>query len=251
MPFRKAKTWRRRKKKSGTYVRVKKNRNPKLPKTLVPNVYYFNRSQVFDVSLGTLSSESPQGVFWQYVDGGTPGGDGRVAAVAQFSFNLQQLTDWTEFANLFTFYKIPAVSFKVYLSTGIGGGTVRDNSQCIVYTMPYSVPLAPADLAGQTKEENFLCSQIFRRALLMNDNTTKPNISMYMKLKQAGELYDSSTSTPYMQHPKWIPFDAGNNPQTVPHYGALQRIQTVNNSSLPGVNFKCIVKYYIMCKRVR
>lgn len=242
--------------KKKTYILKKKKqwkkRNPKLPKSLYPNVYYFNRSQVFDVNLGTLNTESPQGVFWNYVSSAE--GDGRECAVAQLKFNLQQVNDWTEFANLFTFYKIPAVSFKAYASTGLGGGTTRDNSQAIVYTMPYSVPIdrtTTTDLIAQTKEENFLTAQVCKKKMLLNDNTTKPNINMYMKLRQAVEKYDTSVNVPFMIKPKWIPFDAGADPQLVDHYGLLQRIQSINNSGLPAVQLKVVVKYYLMCKRVR
>ena len=243
------------KNKKSYIVRKKKHwkkRNPKIPKHIYPNVYYFNRSQVFDVNLGELDDETPQGVFWNYAS--TAVGDGRAAAVAQLSFNLQQLTDWTEFKNLFTFFKIPAVSFKVYCSTGLGGGTTRDNSQCIVYTMPYSVPLdmtTTADLITQTKEENFLTSQVCKKKLLLNDDTAKPNISMYMKLRQAIEKYDTSVNVPIMIKPKWIPFDAGQDPQLTNHYGLLQRIQSINNSGLPAIQMKVVVKYYLMMKRVR
>lgn len=230
----------------------KKRKNPKIPKSIYPNVYYFNRSQVFNVSLGELSTESPQGVFWNYVSDAE--GDGVKCAVAQLAFNLQQCSDWSDFQRLFTFYKIPAVSFKVYPSTGIGGGTVRDNSQLIVYTMPYGVPIdrtTTAELITQTTEEKFLCAQVCKKKLLLNDDTAKPSINMYMKLRQAAEKYDTAINVPFMIKPKWIPFDAGNNPQQVNHYGLLQRIQCINNSSLPPVNLKIVVKYYLMMKRVR
>lgn len=238
--------------------KMRKKRNAKLPKSLFPNVYYFNRSQVFNVNLGTLTDTQPQGLFWNYVDENTGGGDGRRAAVAQLKFNLQQVTDWVDFQRLFTYFKIPAVSFKVYCSTGIGGGSTRDNSQCLVYTMPYAVPIddssppiPPTELVAQTREEKFLCSQVCRKKLLLNNDTAKPNINMFMKLKQAGETYDTSVNVPFMMRPKWIPFDAGADPQLTQHYGLLQRIQPVNDTSLPNVSMKCVVKYYIMCKRVR
>lgn len=211
-------------------------------KQMVPHKYFFTRSQVFDVNFATLDETSPQGLFFNYSTD-----DGRQAVVAQYRFKLSDVTDWTEFSNLFYSYKIPAISMKIYPSCGIGGGSTRDNSQMIMYTMPADRVFT--DIAAATHEEDFLVSQVCQKRLLLNNDTAKP-VSFYMKLKQSFDI-DDGQGRQAMIKPKWIPFTQGLNPQDVYHYGVMQRIQPINNSSLPNVQCKLVIKYYIACKQVR
>ncbi len=229
--------------KNRAYVRKRRYKS-KVPRHLVPKTYYFNRSQVFDLNLSTLSEITPQAGFFNFSND-----DGRDACVAQYRFKLSDVPDWTEFENLFTFYKIPAVSLKMYPSCGIGGGSSRDNSQCIIYTMNHDGRFGP--LATATHEEDFLMSQVCQKRLLLSNNTATL-ITFYQKLKQAIDSDHPGGSTiSIMQSPKWIPFGTTNNPQDVYHYGCTQRMQPINNLSLPNVQIKLVIKYYIMCRQVR
>ena len=220
----------------------KKGRHFKRFRPLIPKVYYFTRSQVFNVDLATLFDTTPQAGFFNY-----SGTHPTPACVAQYRFKLSDLTDWTEFHALFTSYKIPAVSVKIYPSCGIGGGTTRDNGQCMVYTMPS--PQVYSSIATTTEEEDFLVSQCCKKQLLLNNQTAKP-LTFYMKTRQAIDA-NLSSGNQVMIKPKWIPFDGPNQPEGLYHYGITQRIQPINNSSLPNVSLKIVIKYYIMCKQVR
>lgn len=220
----------------------RKGRQFKRFRPLLPKVYYFTRSQVFDINLGTLFDVTPQAGFFNY-----SGTHPSPACVAQYRFKLSDVVDWTEFSNLFMSYKIPAVSVKMYPSCGIGGGSTRENSQCIVYTMPS--PWVYGAIATETEEEDFLTSQCCKKRLLLNNQTAEP-LSFYMKTKQSVDI-DLSSGKQAMIRPRWIPFTGPNNPQNTYHYGITQRIQPINNSSLPNVSMKIVIKYYIMCKQVR
>lgn len=234
-------------KKRATYKRRYRHRR-KLArlKSIIPSEYYFTRSQVFDLNINTIDSVSPQAVFYNFNNA-----DGRNAIVAQYKFQLSQVTDWSEFSNLFAMYKIPAVSMKIYPSCGIGGGNTRDNSQMIIYTMPTAHLMGGQGGASSVvKEENFLVSQVCQKRLLLNNNTAHP-ISFYMKTKQA---VTDDTATPQvhkMVHPQWIPFNR-TGAESADHWGVTQRWQSINNSvTMPNVQCKIIVKYYIACKQVR
>ena len=110
--------------------RYRHKRKLKRYKSLIPKVYYFTRSTVQLVNLNIIDVETPQ-FFYNYSNH-----DGHAAAVAQMRFKLSDVPDWTDFNSLFSMYKINAVSMKMYPSCGVGGGSTRDNSQCMVYTMP-------------------------------------------------------------------------------------------------------------------
>lgn len=243
-------------KRKRNYVRRYRHRRKlRRTKSLIPSVYYFTRSQVFNVDFSTLATTTPQGNFYNYhID--TERTPNTYSAVAQFRFSLNQVTDWTEFSNLFSMYKIPAVSLKLYPSCGLGGGNTRDNSQMIVYTMPSAHIFSnQGGATSAVNEEDFLTSQVCKKQLLLNNNSAHP-LTFYMKTRQAIDSTWGGTTQPLMVKPKWIPFynhgqPTEDLPETVPHYGVTQRIQPVNNTTLPNVTMKCVVKYYIMCKQVR
>lgn len=223
-----------------------KNTLAKRTRTLVPSIYHFTRSQVFDVDLATLNSVTPQGVFFNYNNQ-----DGRNCVIAQYRFSIGQIPDYAHFSNLFKFYKLNAVQVKIYPSCGIGGGIGRDNSQMIIYTMPIQAPFDPQTSAS-VSEEAFLKSQICSKKLLLNNNTAVGH-TWYQKLRIVMDSSANALSEQAMVRPKWIPFTLNSaTEQDIPHYGLQQRWQSVNNgTNLPPIQAKVVCKYYFSMKQVR
>lgn len=252
------KTFYKRKKKYG-YKGKNYNQKRKIVKLnrTIPNVYHFNRSTTWSFNLATLSEAANHDTYYG------PGfrfykGDATdpQSAVCQYQFNMADLPDSDDFLHLFKYYKINGVSLKWYFSTGIGGGTTRDNGQMIMYTMPTGIRM---DHTSQDMTElRLLQSQVLKKRLCLNDSGKPENY--YMKVKQSRDTTDlQGNLRNVMVKPGWIQFDREsiNNPgnitiqNRVPHYGITQRLQCVNGLSFPNIEIKIIAKYYFSCKQVR
>ena len=210
------------------------------PKAFSPGIFSFKRSytEVVDLTAGT-------GQGWTVSTETDNQGIGKT-----FVFSLSDLTDRTDFTNLFKYYRIKAVRVQMYFSNNI---TSQDepsrfpNSQLMVYTDINQNGVT----TGSDSIANYLDSQTAKKKVALT--TDRRPIDMLMKVKQANEIYQSSTNTDYgLISPQWI---ASAEPGT-PHYGMNMFIGRVDGDGLSAgftntqyVRF--IYTYYIQCKKVQ
>ncbi len=231
MPFRRRKP--RRAPRRRLRRKTRGTRKLRIGKTMRPAIYRFKRSFQHTFALNTPVPE-----------GWTADGNG---FYRQFIFYLSQVTDHTDFTNLFTEYKITGAAIKMYFSSTNSGvsGTVFDNTQILMRTIPWS--------SGRTQvvtDDLLLSSQTTKRKLCLNTNGRPVNV--FMRLNQLGEVYHSVANSDYvMAKPRFISTDE----VSTPHYGVNMRLDRVDGQAFTSgltsdqyVRLETIL--YIQCKQV-
>ena len=159
-------------------------------------------------------------------------------------FKLQDLSDYSDFTNLFSQYKINAAKMEMYFSQNVveeTPGTTSAPCQVIVYMAP--------NRTGSTEnltEQWFLNNQTSRKKLGIVASG-RP-VTMYMPLRQLSERYASTTNTDYAtMRPSWV----STSETTTAHFGNVLRMQYVNGEDMRPTVVKVIWTYYIACKQVQ
>lgn len=168
--------------------------------------------------------------------------------VNQFQVTLSDLVSSSDFTNLFSMYKINAVSIKFYFGDTVSQatGSAQEGSRQL---MMYILPWRTGDAEVLT-EEFCLATQKKQTRLCLN-SVGKP-VSVYMKMKQLNRVYVSDTTyTTTTQNPKWISTAAID----TPHYGLNFRIQRCDGQgfSNSGTTYqRCRIEHtvYFSCKQV-
>lgn len=173
----------------------------------------------------------------------------------QTTYSLDDIRDQTDFTNLFSMYKLSAVSLKfMFSNTGsVPTGTTNNissppqtysNSQILVMYAPWRAGSTEATDANYMRD-----CQASKRRLGLNGG--KP-IKMYMPLRQLTMVYRSLTDTDYTSSkPRWI----STAESSTPHYGVSICFQKADQGQFASdsTNYQsCRIEatYYIACKGV-
>lgn len=209
------------------------------PKTHSPGLYSFKRSRTEVVDLVGTTGQG-----WLVSTSAANQGIGKT-----FVFALSDLTDNSDFKNLFKYYKIKAVRVQMYFSNSI---TAQDepsrfpNSQLMIHSDINSTGVADPEVMT-----TYLNSQTAKKSIGLT--TDRKPLDMLMKMKLSNEVYRSTTNTDYtLKSPAWL---ETTEPDT-PHYGMNMFIGRVDGEALTSgftnaqyVRF--IYTYYIQCKKVQ
>lgn len=220
---------------------VKKTRARRtIARTLKPKTYQFTRSFVDQIKLRN-GLNVPTG--WTQI----PDDHG---IVQSRGFKLSDLPNWEEFKNLFSQYRIMAVSQEYYFAdTGsINTDTSLGQKQIMLYANPNSVG---ADNAANLTEGYYLQSQTTKKRLCLH-SSGRP-VKLYMKVNQlTGVFSDETGNTDYARcRPKFV---STSEPNTE-HYGLDLRLARIDGSDFSTggdvyPSCKIITKVYLQCRQV-
>jgi hypothetical protein len=168
------------------------------------------------------------------------------ALVVNYSFALSELTDYTDFTNLFDSYRIKGVRMQGYFSNTQSSS--ESNTNLMLYYMA-------SDFGNQAlsslTEQFFLNRPKHKKKILLNARGGKV-FDIYQPVKQLSNLYASTTNTDYaLSTPRFISTAEAN----TPHYGMYMRLQRVSGdefstSTTTYPSLKIIYTYYIQCRGV-
>lgn len=197
---------------------------------LRPAVYLFKRRYVETFSMSNAPSN------W---DSGQSD-----AITTNTLFKLEDLSDYTDFTNLFAQYKITAAKMEMYFSQNV----VEENPGVGSAPCNVMVYMAP-NRTGATQsltEQWFLNNQTTRKKLGIV-SSGRP-VTMYMPLKQLSERYASAVNTDYAtMRPSWV----STSETTTAHFGNVLRMQYVNGENMRATVVKVIWTYYVACKQAQ
>lgn len=218
--------------------RGKKRVVAKIQRGLSPAVYPFKRSTSVVVGLNTTAP--PEG--WS-VSGNN--------LYRNWGFSLAQLNDYTEFTQLFKFYRLKGVRVQMFFSntnsSSEDGNNSASNQQIIMWL---DTNRDGANVAASGLEQTYLNSQTAKKRLCLN--TIGKPIDLFMRLRQQSMVYGGVGNTDYTTvTPKWI----ATTEATTPHYGHKTMLQRVDGqpftSGLSNSQYvKIIQTIYFECKKV-
>ena len=213
----------------------------RVPRGLYPSVYQFKRSCTEVIPLNT-GAVPPTG--WSVVDNGM---------TSTFVFALDQLTDSSDFANLFRKYKIRSVKTQMYFTNTATFSDTNANIRVPQIMMYYNVNQT-GRINGTLDEAYFLNTQTARKRTVVHDNR-KP-ITLYHRVKQLSRIYSSGQAGGDNDYVLQWPKYASTQDKTVEHYGFEIRLQSVKGGPVPEsttevpVYIKLIHTFYVSCQGV-
>lgn len=169
-----------------------------------------------------------------------------------FAFSLASMTGDTDFQNLFKYYRLKGARVRLYFSntgsnaTSEAGTSHFPNSQLLV-TIDRNMN---GETGGVADESNYLSSQTAKRRIALGGD--RQPIDIYMPLKQANEVYESSlVSRNTLCSPKWVATEN----DSVPHFGFNLMFQRVDGQGFTsGFNnaqsVRILTTIYLECKKV-
>ena len=217
MPLRKKNTYNNKKK----YQKKRTIGRPPRRALGAPRPYLFKRT-ISEVE--TLSTDN---TYWQSSSNNL----GKA-----FAFSLASLAQETDFQNLFKYYRLKGARVRMYFSntgsiaTSESGTSTFPNSQIMV-TIDRNMN---GETGGVADENTYLQSQTAKRRIALGGDR-KP-IDIYMPLKQANEVYEStvtiggvqtSISRNTLKSPSWLATEN----DSVPHFGFNLMFQKVNGDA--------------------
>lgn len=217
--------------------RRKRLGKPPIRSLAAPNTYRFKRTIAETLILN--QSEPPDGWSVQVNNLGKA-----------FGWTLSAVNDYTDFTNLFKYYRLKGARVRMYFSNTtsvVSDGTNEPNNGQILMSIDRNMD---GDATNVATESHYLDSQTTRRKLCLR-NDGKP-IDIYMPLRQLTEIVNvAGTSTSAMVSPKWV----GTEEYAVPHYGYNIMLQRVDGQGFSqGINayqrVKMLTTLYFECKKV-
>lgn len=187
---------------------------------------------------------------------GTPDGWGLsgTALGKTFAFALNSLGDYSDFQNLFKYYRIKGARVRMYFSNNVSradqGNPDNSSNKQIMIMLDRNT-----DGVGTPADANsYLTSQTKKRFLALN-TTGKPAVDIYMPLKQATDIYGTAGAPTALVTPKFLN-TADTEAAGVPHYGFNINLQRIDKSGFSaGMNgnqyVRIITTLYIECKKVQ
>jgi len=230
--------------------RVKRRKTTRVgrpPRGLYPSTYNFSRSITEVVTLNTTVAP-PTG--WAVVDN---------AMTSNFVFALEQLTDNTDFSNLFRKYKIRGVKTQMYFTNTATqndgfGATYPAATQRVPQLLMWTNINQTGRQNGTLTESYFLNTQTARKRTIIHDN--RRPIQLYHKVKQLSRVFGSNEAAGDNDYALKRPSYVSTQDKTVEHYGFECRIQAVRGGPYPAsssetpVAVKLIHTFYISCQGV-
>lgn len=226
-------------KKKRTKKRVNKNKRAgvRVQRGLAPAIYPFKRSMSTTIGLNTTSL--PEG--WSASGNNL---------YRNWGFSLAQLGSYSEFTELFKYYKLCGVRVQMYFSntnSNSKDGGASPNQQIIMWI---DTNKDGADVAASGLEATYLNSQTAKKKLCLR--TTGKPIDIFMPLRQQDIIYGGIGNNDYATvRPKWI----STTEPTTPHFGYKMMLQRVDGqaftSGLSNSQYcKIIQTLYFKCKKV-
>lgn len=162
-----------------------------------------------------------------------------------FTFNLAELSNFSEFTGLFRQYKLNSAALKFYPTySEVVSSTAATVSNNIIITVWKNLTGTPLTAAFTKAELNEI--QAKKQWMFPLNRPT----SMYMPLAQLNQVFGSTINTDYtVIKPRYI----STSETTTPHYGFNVHIQKVDGSTFGSnsVRLKIMEKIYLSCKQVR
>ncbi len=236
MPWRQRPPFRRRKKRN--FKKRKTTNRP--PRSVQPTgIYRFKRDIDELVSLaGTPDS-------W------TLNSDKSLAKT--FAFALNSVGDYSDFQNLFKYYRLRGARVRMYFSNTVsrsdqGSPNEPSNRQIMIQLD------SNQDGVGVPTINDLLTSQTKKRFVALQ-GTRKPSVDIYMPLKQATDMYATSGAPTALVFPKWLNTSSTEAAQT-PHYGFNINMGRMDkgefSAGLAVAQYvRIITTLYIECKKVQ
>lgn len=236
MPFnRRPKRKIRRKRKTNVQ---KKRRLVRVQRGMAPSVHIFRRSITQTIALDT--SAVPEGWF-------ASGNN----LYKNWGFSLSSLGSFSEFTDLFKYYKLSGARVQMFFSNNVSGainaGYNMSNNQLLLHI---DSNRDGEDSSTSGLEATYLNSQTAKKKLCLN--TTGRPLDMYMPLRQQSMLYGGAANTDYATvRPRWV----STTEPTTPHFGYKTMIQRVDGQSFGNATgnkqyVKIITTLYFQCKKV-
>lgn len=217
----------------------------RVPRPLgTPGVYRFKREIDELVALvGTPDS-------WTLETGGAGTALGKT-----FAFALNSLGDYSDFQNLFKYYRIKGARVRMYFSNNVSRGDQgpspgEASNKQIMIMLDRNV-----DGVGSPAETTtYLTSQTKKRFIALQ-GTRKPSVDVYMPLKQATDVFATAGAPTALVSPKWLN-TADTEAAQVPHYGFNINMQRIDKAGFStGITnaqyVRVITTLYIECKKVQ
>ena len=205
-----------------------------------PGVYRFKREVDNLVAL----VDTPEG--W------TLNSDNSLAKV--FAFALNSVGDYSDFQNLFKYYRIKAARVRMYFSNNVtradqGPAPGEASNKQIMIQLDRNV-----DGLGVPTINQLLTSQTKKRFIALQ-NTRKPSVDCYMRLKQATDIYGTAGAPTALITPKWLN-TADSEAAGVPHYGFSINMGRIDRlpftTGIANSQYvRIITTLYIECKKVQ
>lgn len=206
---------------------------------LTPSVHIFRRSLEQTIQLSTTSV--PEG--W-YASGNN--------LYKNWGFSLSSMGSFSEFTDLFKFYKISGARIQMYFSnTGsqptMGSNMYYPNSQILMHI---DTNRDGEDSSTSGLSQTYLNSQTAKKKLCLN-SMGKP-VEVYMPLRQQSLMYGGTANTDYATvKPRWISCTE----PTTPHFGFKTMLQRVDGQPFQSITtntqyVKIITTLYFQCKKV-
>lgn len=171
-----------------------------------------------------------------------------------FAFALNSLGDYSDFQNLFKYYRIKGARVRMYFSNNVSRGDQgpspgeASNKQILVQID------RNMDGTGTPTLNALLTSQTKKRFIALQA-TRKPSVDIYMPLKQSTDIFGTAGAPTALVSPKWLN-TADTEAAGVPHYGIAMNIGRVDKSAFTtGISnsqyVRVITTLYIECKKVQ
>lgn len=170
-----------------------------------------------------------------------------------FAFALNSLGDYSDFQNLFKYYRIKGARVRMYFSNNVSradqGSPDSASNKQIMIQIDRNV-----DGVGVPTINQLLASQTKKRFVALQ-NTRKPSVDIYMPLKQATDIYSSAGAPTALISPKWLN-TSDTEAAGVPHYGFNINMGRIDKSTFTsGISnnqyVRVITTLYIECKKVQ
>lgn len=221
------------------YRKKRKYNRPKRP-LKAPGVYRFKRE--VDTLVALVGTP----------DGWTLNSDNSLSRV--WAFALNSVGDYTDFQNLFKYYRIKGARVRMYFSNNVSRGDQgpspgeASNKQIMVQID------RNMDGTGTPTINQLLTSQTKRRFIALQ-GTRKPSVDIYMPLKQSTDIFGTAGAPTALASPKWLN-TADTEAAGVPHYGIAMNLQRIDGSGFStGISnsqyVRVITTLYIECKKVQ
>ena len=170
-----------------------------------------------------------------------------------FAFALNSLGDYSDFQNLFKYYRLKGARCRMYFSNNVSRAEMssgESSNKQIMIMLDRNV-----DGVGSPAETtSYLTSQTKKRFVALQ-GTRKPSVDVYMPLKQSADIFSTAGAPTGLVSPKWLN-TADSEAAGVPHYGFninMQRIdQSAFSSGMTNNQYvRVITTLYIECKKVQ
>lgn len=226
--------------KKKVYNRKKKNYMKKRTKSNLraPSVYRFKREIDELVALvGTPDS-------W------TLHSDNSLSKV--FAYALNSIGDYSDFQNLFKYYRIKGARVRMYFSNNVSRAEQSQNEASNKQIM---IQLDRNQDGVGTPDINTLLTSQTKKRFIALQGTRKPSVDVYMPLKQSTDIYGTSGAPTALVSPKWLN-TSDNEAAGVPHYGLAINMGRIDKGTFTtGISnsqyVRIITTLYIECKKVQ